>query len=52
MKFAVFMNLITGVMVGGEYIEDDGVSSLILDLFIVRVCISWGDITPIEDGDE
>ena len=44
MKIAVFFSFITGVMVGGEYVEDDGLQHLVLDLFIVRICITWGDL--------
>jgi len=51
MRIAAFFSLITGVMVGGEYVEDEGVKNNVIDLFIVRICISWGELDFI-DGDE
>lgn len=52
MKIAVFFNLITGVMVGGEYVEDDGVHHLVIDLFIVRINFAWGDLDLTEVEEE
>jgi hypothetical protein len=34
-------NLIMGVMLGIEYVEDEGWSNLIIDLFVLRIMISW-----------
>lgn len=34
-------SLIAGVMLGIEYVEDEGWSNLIIDLLILRIMISW-----------
>lgn len=52
MKLAVFMNLITGMMLGVEYVEDDGVNHLVIDLFIVRINFAWGDLDLTEAEEE
>ncbi len=46
MKFIdIEWNLITGVMLGIEYVDDkEGGRHIVLDLFIVRILVSWGEL--------
>jgi hypothetical protein len=45
MKYIDFSwNLIAGLMLGAEYVEDEDDKFIVLDLFIVRVMIFWGDL--------
>ena len=46
MKFIdVSWNLIAGVMLGFEYVDDkEGGRHIVLDLFIVRILVSWGEL--------
>jgi hypothetical protein len=45
MKYLDFSwNLITGMMLGAEYVKDEDEKFIVLDLFIVRVMIFWGDL--------
>jgi hypothetical protein len=48
MKFAFLLSFITGVKVGGEFYEVEGLKHLDLDLFIVNLVICWGDIDQLE----
>lgn len=48
MKIGVYSNFIAGVMVGFEFVDDDVVNHFLLDLFIVRIDIVWGDIEAYE----
>ena len=52
MKIVMFFNFITGVMAGFEFIDDDDIKHFILDLFIVRIDIAWGDIEAFEFSEE
>lgn len=49
MKIMMFVHLITGMMVGLEFVEDGPVKHLVLDIIIVRLDIAWGDIEEIEE---
>lgn len=53
MKIAVYFNFITGMMIGAEYVEhedEENVKSIVIDLFILRACITWGDLES-QDGE-
>ena len=45
MKFIdIGCNFIFGVMLGFEYVEDEGDKSIVIDLLILRLLITWGDV--------
>lgn len=48
MKFAFLFSFITGMKLGGEYYERDGIKHLDLDLLIVNVIVCWGDLDQLE----
>ena len=37
-------NLIAGLMVGAEYIADEEDRAIVVDLFIVRLVVCWGEV--------